>query len=614
MSSRHSDRCDNRWDIRMIKGHPGELDVKATLKPSRPLASNDRWMLLVLVLFGIGLTIAALCEAPFTWDGAWYFFAMIDTGVPFIAHDRLIDAPLHTPVVWLENVTDSMNALRKTFSLLHVLTPLVSLALSWWIIRRDAPGLIIWPILGMGLALLPGQINFISEAIKAHQLIWPVLLAVLIGLPPRTVPVASMTALIIMLLHPAAALILGATAAAAFVLGWLVSSYRERLLPFSICLFIMAVLRYLMIISEYDSSGMGPSTLKRQFLNSATGLPGIALTMTFLAAGLLLVLPWLEHRFRWGTNLPLASVAIAVAVLVVWALDPTLWWDALEFRGPAHFVSLAMAGLAFLDAISHRFPGRETSIDLASVRRRCGQAIAMGFAIVIGLQSYMFGQEIDGMRSAMAASDKRCIEISDLPNMPNSPLNLWSTPSHSLLYQGWTPDRIVLPDGGCDLAAETGILSVTRLHSPYYSTNVDLVPLQWSLSPQTGCWWDEPEGWHPVEDAPEGRRRWSPDIGTFRVFSPTETSAVIHGTLDSFPEPNVITIRVNGAEQHRIEMTDSMVDLAQYPLELERGENLIELVSEQPSGNAQNDSRDLALAVLSAQPELADGQSCSLIP
>jgi hypothetical protein len=41
---------------------------------------------------------------------------------------------------------------------------------------------------------------------------WPVLLAVLIGLPGRTIPMVAMLSLLIMYLHKAAVLVLGAVA------------------------------------------------------------------------------------------------------------------------------------------------------------------------------------------------------------------------------------------------------------------------------------------------------------------------------------------------------------------------------------------------------------------
>ena len=164
------------------------MDNEATC--ARP--GRDRWFLLVLLAFALPLPVLVLTDAALTWDGAYYLFHMLHTRTPFIAHDRLIDAPLHWPVVLAQHLTDDLPTLRAVFGSLHAVTPLAAIALSWWVVRGAAPALIIWPVLTIGIATLPGQINLISEGIKAQQLFWPVLLAILVRLPPRTIPLAAM--------------------------------------------------------------------------------------------------------------------------------------------------------------------------------------------------------------------------------------------------------------------------------------------------------------------------------------------------------------------------------------------------------------------------------------
>lgn len=129
----------------------------------------DAWFLVVLAIFAIPLVIAVISDAALSWDGAFYLFRTLDTGVPFIPHDRLIDAPIHWPVLWADALTDSLPVLRATFGVVHVVTPFVALACCWWVVRTDAPALIVWPLLGIGMATLPGQLNFISEGIKAYR-------------------------------------------------------------------------------------------------------------------------------------------------------------------------------------------------------------------------------------------------------------------------------------------------------------------------------------------------------------------------------------------------------------------------------------------------------------
>lgn len=547
-----------------------------------------------------------ISDAALTWDGAYYLFRTLDTGVPFIAHDRLIDAPIHRPVLWVNSLTDSLTILRATFGAVHVVTPLVALAFSWWVVRKEAPALIIWPLLGIGLATLPGQINFISEGIKAHQLMWPVLLAVLIGLPARTIPMVAMLSLVIMYLHPAAVPVLGAVAAVALLIGTLHPANRERLYPVAVCLAIASLLRYGMITGGYQTGEMNIETMKRQWLNSATGLPGVSLILAFAAAIALLGAALLRSIPRPLQVIPMALVALAGVALAFWAIDPTRWWDALEFRGPASIVSLAMAGFASLDAILATGTKRDRLHALPGLRRWTGQTIAVAFAVVLSIQSINYGRVIDEMNDTLAASEAQCLAVSDLPGMPESPLNHWSIASLSLLYQGWKPSKVVLPGGGCELALRDGRLPIASPGAAYRSDRIDLLPLQWELGGHRACWWDEPSGWHAVEVSEIGRRRWSPDTGVIRVLVGEPVTVSFRGTITTHQAPNSVDVIVNGERQQTIEFALAQdVSLDGLKLQLREGENVIAFVSANESTRAPGNPRDLAFSFLNVAPVLS---------
>jgi hypothetical protein len=592
---------------------PPDNPRDAALHPSGTSSDRrrvDHWGLIVVAVFAVPLIVAVMSDAALTWDGAYLLFRTLDTGIPIIPHDRLIDAPIHWPVIWVNSLTDSMTVLRATFGVVHVVTPLVALSLSWWVVREDAPGLFIWPLLGIGWATLPGQINFISEGIKANQLIWPILLAVLIGLPARTIPMVAMVSLVVMFLHPTAVPVLGAVAAAAFVTGTLQRDSRDRLYPLAACLAIASLLRFGMITDRYQTGEMNVETMKRQWRNSATGLPGISLILAFAVAILLLGVALVKSIPAWILMLPIVLVAIAGGTLAIWATEPARWWDALEFRGPASIVSLTVAGFAFLDCVLAIALKSDRLRVLPDVRRRTGQAIAVMFAIVLSIQCLQYGRIIDDMNDTIAASEAHCISMSELPDMPESPLNLWTTPSLSLLFQGWKPTKVVLPDGGCKLASEDGTLSVTLLGRAYRSDRIDLVPLQWELGGHGACWWDEPSGWHGVERTDIGRRRWSPGIGVIRVLVAEPLTVSFRGLVTTFQTPNSIEVFLNGKQQQVIEFSSSdEVSAGVIKLQLQAGENVIEFVSSNTSARAAGDPRDLAFSFLNIKPELPGPRS-----
>lgn len=437
----------------------------------------------------------------------------------------------------------------------------------------------------------------------------------LIGLPARTVPLATMTSLVIMYLHPASVPIFIAIAAAATVTAWLSPKDRERLVPFALSLAIAALLRYGMIGGGYETGEMNIETLKRQWLNAATRLPGLALSITFLLTAVMLAETAVGRRLRRLWLVPVTLVAFAGAALTMWALDPSRWWDALEFRGPANFVSLGIAGVAFVDASTARASRSTRLLVLPGFRVRTAMAIAVSFAAVLSIQSVQYARVIDDMNQTLASADTRCVEISELPDMPRSPLNLWSTPSLSLLYQGWSPDKVVLMDGDCERAETTGDLAIAAPGTTYDSSGIDLVPLQWELGGQDACWWDEPEGWHAAEVTEIGRRRWSPGTGTLRLFVAQPTTLSFSGEMISFTPDNTVDITVNGEHQASLTFEEGQErPLDDLALPLEPGENVVRFASANDAGRAPGDPRDLAFSLLNVEPVLPGGQQCSYRP
>jgi hypothetical protein len=589
------------------QAEPGSPPSPAQLNQRR----LDLWFLTVLAVFAVPLVVAVFSDAALTWDGAYFLFRTLDSGTPFFSHDRLLYAPIHRPVLWVDSLTDSMRVLRATFGAVHVVTPLISLGLCWWVVRKEAPALVIWPLLALGMGLLPGQLFFISEGIKTEQLMWPIFLAVLVGLPARTIPMVAIVSVAMMFLHPVSVLKLGAVAAAAFVAGFLRPANRDRLFPLAGCLVVASLARYSMITSSYETGEMSLRTFGRQSRSSATGLPGIALFLTFVVAAVILGATRIRLAVRWLQLIPAALIAIAGATLTLWAVEPQRWWDAFEFRGPAMAITLALAGFAALDSIAALRTQSDHLRSIPEIRRRAGQAIVVTFAIVLSVQSVQYKRVINDMNEMLAASPSPCLPMSQLPDMPESPLNLWSTPSLSLLYQGWKPAKIVLPDSNCDRAREEGVFPLTWSSSEYRGDRIDFLPLRWQLGGQGSCWWQEESGWHNVERTDIGRRRWSPGRGVLRVFVGEAGVLSFRGLITTFRTPNMVDVQVNGELQQTIEFTSTTDEsVGQLALELEAGESVIEFISRNDPAGAPGDSRDLAFSLLNVDPEF-DGAGCT---
>lgn len=510
--------------------------------------TNTAWVLLLVLVMTPALILAVVNNMALTWDGAWYLFTMLNTGQTYIAHDRLIDAPLHMPVIWASQLSDGMRLPLLVFGTVHVVTPIVAILLSWWVVRKQAPSLIVWPVLSIGLMMLPGHANFIAETLKAYMLMWPLLLAVLVGLPSSTIAVFTMVALAIVLLHPAAVLIFLATTAAAFVIAWIRPTERSRLIQAAICLGIVAVLRYTMIVDGYETDGLSLASVRAQWDTSATAHTTLAVLLAFGVGALLIA-----HRLvgRWNSafaSVMVGMVAVAGVALSMWARDLGAWRMALDFRGPNHIVTLALAGMAFVDTViatrfSSALPG-----GFQSVRRLVSLAIAVVFAVVISLQSLAFGAAINDMKNVMETPGEACITTSALMDYPESPLNHWSVGAHSLLYQGYTPTRIVVDRDRCDAVELNGTLFLSGSYIQISSNRYDLLPLAWSLNQQDTCWSN------PLPPAQqEIRRRWNTGDADVRVFVREGGEYRISGSLTPGQSIDPITIAINGDAQGTVE-------------------------------------------------------------
>lgn len=561
----------------------------------------DRVLIGILIVITLPLGISVLTNAALTWDGAWYLFQMVDTREPFVPHNRLIVSSLHTPLIWSMSVTDNLAILRAIFGITHVITPLVTLLASWWIIRDRVPQLIIWPMIAIGLFLLPGHINFISEAIKAYMLMWPLLLAVLVGLPPRTIAPVSMIALVIMYLHPAAIPIFVATSAAGLTMAYFNREARHRLLPFSSSLLIAAGLRYTMVTNHYESDAMNWQTIDRQFHESTTELVWVMLSLAIIAGILLLLCVNSQRVSRHVETAVLVCIAIGGGAMTIWAADASAWWRGLEFRGPALIFTMLTAFAAFIDAISHQ---RTPTLTIPPMRLSASRAIAVAFAIVLSVQSITWNRELNHMRSAMAESDRACIVAENLPGFEHSPLNFWPLPATSIMIQSVTPEYVVLPQDLCANAERTGEIPM-NLNDPLTDTPgrwVNMYYLRSRVTAYTTCWFGYEQGWHELETGGETRIWTKGTNGSLIVVMDNAGPVQLSGTLDSLEIPNEVQIRVNGLVQRTIPLEETRYrDLAGIQLHLDQGENTIEFVSMRPASHAPGDSRLLGIAVINLE-------------
>ncbi len=564
----------------------------------------------------IAVLVAAFAGAILLYDGAWFLFALLDTHRIEIPQLRISFALMQWPAIWVAEATESVPLTRFVFSLVVMAMPPISIALCWWIVRKSAPWLIIWPAIGIFLVDLPGQMHWIATSIRTNQLFWPILMAILVGIPTNTIPALFILFVFALFMHPQVSVYFMAGACAAAYLAWLQPEHREKLRSAAILLVFGALFRYGILSGGYEQQEASFDNQIGQWQRSVLWLPLILLVSALAVA----IFVWLKRHYpgkatrgRNG-NVLLAALALpGVICIIIWATDATLWKTAIDYRGPSLWHSLIVMGIAFLDAAWPR--KTEESAESTALRLRLSNYAAVLFCVVIALQSFTWDRELDKVRNAMAGSDGGCIAAETLPGFEDSPLNFWSLPPASIGLQSTEPNFVVLPGHLCETAITTGVIpmDLTNPGQDRAGRFVNMFHLRTQVLNSAICWSAYQAGWHDLEVSGSGTRRWSNSNGVVVVMMNEAGPVSVTGVLDSLQTPNEIKLRVNGNIQRSYQVgEDRYTDLAGTTIQLQEGANLIEFVSMRPPAMAEGDPRELTIAVVNLEFRIQENENlCS---
>jgi hypothetical protein len=427
--------------------------------PARPSLQNGQWLLLVCAaLFLLQAIITTGCGTALTWDGAWLAFRAIDSGSPALPHGRYALALLQGPSLIAAKLTSNVRLIELAFGAPYSLVPFVSVFGSWCLVRRDSQEWLVWPLMSSSLAVLPGQVFIVTEAIMVVQLAWPVLFALHRADTLLYALVAAAFGAFIGLLHP-----LGDVALLAFGVGLGFgllaprAAWPRRLLlagPF------IAGGAWRLHTSECAVQDIGTLSLDhlRQFA-AAVNFPAIGVLGGFLAYTGVFLLVFSSKSRVVALWLAAAGLLLVGAAAVPWARSVSAWQDAPQYR---YLVPVVAAPL-FVGAILHMRlggapPGRTRTTLTA------GAASVALCSLILALQGFAWLH----LRRSFLEELRRggpCIAQEALVSARNSPLHWWPTPVYALWIQGRSPASVVSFDGMPCRASETGDIRLV----PYWT-------------------------------------------------------------------------------------------------------------------------------------------------
>ena len=432
-------------------------------------------MRLYFGLIATACVFAALCGTALTYDGSWYLYKLLDMQSPFVPWHRYMNFVLHWPVVIVSYVTSDLRILVIAFSLIYTSLPFLALTASWWIVRRTHRQLFVWVAAGLGLATLPGQIFSVGEPMVALPMFWPVLVAVIVGIPAHAVPVLIGTSIALFLTHPAAVGYFLMAACLAFFKGWRSDGDSRRLYGWGGVLLTLSAgkaFMFFLLRSPYETGEMSFAVQIGHFYRSATGIVLLALCLAWLAA-LLMGLRAFTNRLeddalaRRSRLLEVVCIVAAGCLLAVWARDPWRWRYALDFRNLAAISSFPFMCLAVVESLPSR---HRVAIDKSREwkhRESVIRLIGIVFLVVTSIQSSGWFQLRDRLNDAIAHSGNTCIPAASIQWLDRTPLYHWSTPTYATLLQGQRPEKLVLLNDDC--ADDTFSKRVRIKYSEYRS-------------------------------------------------------------------------------------------------------------------------------------------------
>jgi hypothetical protein len=421
------------------------------------------------LFFGLiagALLIVTLTGGALSWDGSYILYKLVDSKEPFVVHSRWYVIPLQLPALLASLFTHDLTVLQTLFSLTYTAIPLIALGLSWLVVRRQHPALFIWAVFGIGLGTLPGQFSFVNDANVAIQLCWPLLLAVLTGLPRRQLPIVLGVSVILLVTHPEAVVFFALLAGLCGLLAILRAegAPRRHLLIWAAILAGfsgLTVLKFLIFHTEYETDQLTIDTLLDHFQAAVWGLPLAAIGCSWLAGLALFLRSQLKNSVAakiCGVT-ELAALLATGLLLFIWARDPHFWERAIDFRTWELASSMPFMGLATFD--SFRKPERHTTIQW-NHQLLAGRMIALIFLVVLAVQSTTWFSMTQRVQETLETSPTACINIASIKWLGRIPVGHWSITPYSLWLGGEQPTHIIASGYQCDdsrLAQQVGITS-----------------------------------------------------------------------------------------------------------------------------------------------------------
>jgi hypothetical protein len=367
-------------------------------------------------------------------------------------------------MVLLSHITSNLRVLKMAYGLPFTLAPAFSVLMSWWVVRKPAPFLILWAIFGAAAAPLPGQIFVINDSIFQQHMFWPVFLGLIVPLRWPQMFVLSLL-VVFQFSHQIGLVLLMGGAGAAALMATPDQSHRVQLLIKSSIAFVLAILALWKILHFPDSYAQREFTWDAAHNAWRWGVEGYPLRGLELmwAAGICVLLARLLISQRWDEQrkalliVAIVCVLIAAGIWMRWASDSHRWTTAVNYRRWVVPLTIPFYLLAFTDRWT-RLIETNTAPETPSAATATGYLVAGTFAIVLSIQSIVWLGMTRRLMNDVERSPTAVVPWSAISWTQDTALFHWGTASYVFALEGREPHHLVLDPYPEDSAKQWAIL------------------------------------------------------------------------------------------------------------------------------------------------------------
>jgi hypothetical protein len=424
--------------------------------PYQPKSMNSgKFVWAVVAILALAAGYCCWCALPLVWDGAFQLSVTLLRQEPFVYLTRFHTLILWQPTVWLSHFTANPMLLQAVYGLPFLLAPAVSVAVSWWLVKSEAPWLIIWPIFGVAAGTLPGQVFVINDSIWQQTLFWPIYLSVFVKMSRPQVWVLAILS-IFQFVHQIGVPLLAGAAIAAVIMGKTDTDNRVRFLQRARIMGMLALLAIAKIVITNHIKSLEDTYAEREFAwwvvkerwnYGVAGYPLRGLICAWIAAFCLFLhcVISMPQKRRMVEFLTFALLVAAGGIWLYWAADAHRWNKALDYRRWILPLSLPFFILALLDESARKWRGRALPpLQSGKLRPAAALLLACIFAGVLGTQATVWWNMLRHLQRDVASSPAAIIPLNSIGWARGTPLDHWATSDAITLLEGKEPRKLLL--------------------------------------------------------------------------------------------------------------------------------------------------------------------------